>query len=276
MTSWINLSLEGVNSVGTDRSVVPFLYFRSSANIRLIHLTRQEGVGLVAINDALYLEAGVYQLLKIHFHESPYYTKLVDLFLSTTRKTVYGQSLDLLSTPPGRDLDLSRFTLERYANIIKYKTAYYSFSLPVRLALYLAGVHDDKSHRDAESVLLKMGHFFQVQDDYLDCFGDHEVIGKIGTDIQDGKCCWPVIIALQTSNKDQRKILEDNYAKSDPRNVEAVKNLYQELKIKEAYHEYEERMYQEICSDIHEVSKKSKLPAEIFYDFLAKIYKRQK
>lgn len=46
------------------------------------------------------------------------------------------------------------------------------------------------------------------KDDYLDCYGDPEVIGKIGTDIQENKCSWLVIQALKKATESQREILE--------------------------------------------------------------------
>ena len=57
----------------------------------------------------------------------------------------------------------------------------------------------------------------QVQDDYLDCYGDPERIGKIGTDIRDNKCSWLINCALKDCTSAQRRTLEANYAKKDPK-----------------------------------------------------------
>lgn len=55
-----------------------------------------------------------------------------------------------------------------------------------------------------------MGHFYQVQDDYLDCYGNPGTTGKHGTDIAVGKCSWLIVVALQRVTSQQRKILEVN------------------------------------------------------------------
>lgn len=74
-----------------------------------------------------------------------------------------------------------------------------------------AGIKDPEMHRQAETILSEIGHFFQVQDDYIDCFSDPKVTGEHGTDIETGKCSWLVVVALQRATQAQRKIIEVCY-----------------------------------------------------------------
>src|SRR5690606_33448523 len=97
---------------------------------------RHEGVGLVAINDAFMLETSIYTLLKRYFRSHPRYIELVELFHDITLKTEMGQLADLLTAPEDK-VDLSNFSMSKHSFIVIYKTAWYSFYLPVALALYL-------------------------------------------------------------------------------------------------------------------------------------------
>lgn len=230
-------------------------------------------VQLVAINDSFILESAVYKILKRYFGKERYYYQLVDLFLEVTRQTELGQLLDLTSQPLSGPIDLNRFTIERYRSIVKYKTAFYSFYLPVALGMIMAGLSDTKVYQQAKEILCIMGEYFQVQDDYLDCYGSPEVIGKIGTDIQDKKCSWLVIKALEKATPEQRKVLEDNYGQHDMAKVNRVKALYVELDVENEFKRYEEASYQELQRLIGEVKN---MPKDVFEFLLKKIYKRSK
>jgi farnesyl diphosphate synthase len=45
------------------------------------------------------------------------------------------------------------------------------------------GVEDQAQYDAALKILIPLGEYFQIQDDYLDAFADPEVLGKVGTDI---------------------------------------------------------------------------------------------
>ncbi|XP_077620283.1 farnesyl pyrophosphate synthase isoform X2 [Crocuta crocuta] len=234
---------------------------------------QKPGIGLEAINDSLLLEACIYRLLRLYCREQPYYLNLMELFLQSSYHTELGQALDLITAPQG-NVDLSRFTEKRYKSIVKYKTAFYSFYLPVAAAMYMAGIDGEKEHTGAKVILLEMGEFFQVQDDYLDLFGDPSVTGKIGTDIQDNKCSWLVVQCLQRASPEQRRVLQENYGRKEAEKVARVKALYEELQLPAAFRQYEEDSYGRLMGLIGQHA--SPLPPAIFLGLAHKIYKRKK
>lgn len=107
-----------------------------------------------------------------------------------------------------------------------YKTAFYSFYLPVACGMHLADVATEDSLEVAKKILIKMGQYFQIQDDYLDCFADASVLGKVGTDIQDNKCSWLICQALKCATLAQKTIIAENYGKDDDACVQRIKNVY--------------------------------------------------
>lgn len=234
-----------------------------------------EAVGEIAINDSFMLEGAIYVLLKKYFKQEPYYVDLLELFHDVTFQTELGQLLDLITAPEDH-VDLSKFSLAKHSFIVIFKTAYYSFYLPVALAMFAAGCADEKDLKQAQDVLIPLGEYFQIQDDYLDCFGKPEDIGKIGTDIQDNKCSWVVNTALNIATPEQRKTLDENYGVKDSVKEKVCKELFTEMGIDKLYHQYEEKVSTELKDKISQVDESRGFKAEVLTVFLNKIYKRSK
>ncbi|KAH7134977.1 isoprenoid synthase domain-containing protein [Dendryphion nanum] len=232
-------------------------------------------VGMIAINDAFMLESAIYVLLKKHFRQEKSYIDIVELFHEVTFQTELGQTCDLLTAPEDH-VDLDNFSLEKFSFIVIFKTAFYSFYLPVALALHYIGKATPKNLQTSLDILVPMGEYFQAQDDYLDAFADPKVLGKIGTDIQDNKCSWLVNQALQKATPEQRKILEENYGQKDSTKEAKVKELYHELKLAEFYEQWEEERVADLKAKIDKVDESEGLKKDIFEAFLKKIYKRSK
>ncbi|KAI0783522.1 farnesyl-diphosphate synthase [Abortiporus biennis] len=247
---------------------------------------RNEHVGLIAINDAFMLEGAIYFLLKKHFRSTSYYVDLLELFHETTYQTEIGQLIDLITAPEDH-VDLNKFSLEKHRLIVIYKTAYYSFYLPVALAMYMSGIRPTSGDKDgyalARSILIPLGEYFQIQDDYLDFAGTPEQIGKIGTDIIDNKCSWCINTALAYATPEQRAVLDQNYGRKDAEAEKKVKTVFEEVGVRQKYAVYEEDAYKRIMGLIETIPAgglgrdgEVKLKREVFKSFLDKIYKRQK
>ena len=236
---------------------------------------RLPNVGMVAINDAFMLESSIYVLLKKYFRQHESYVDLLELFHEITMKTEVGQLCDLL-TAPEDSVDLNRFSYEKSKFIMVYKTAYYSFYLPVALALHYLRLATPDNLKQSHEILIPTGVYFQVQDDYLDVYGTPEQIGKIGTDIQDNKCGWAINEALPLCNPDQRRTLEENYGRKDKDKESRVKQVFEELQLQKRYRDFEEKEVTQIKETIASVDESQGLKRMVFESFLNRIYKRRK
>jgi farnesyl diphosphate synthase len=125
---------------------------------------------------------------------------------------------------------------------------------------------------------ISIGIYFQVQDDYLDCYGDINQTGKIGTDIQERKCSWLIVQAMKLlkDNELKRNILRDNYGFDDPSKIQCVKNIYQELNLKQIYQDYEQKTYESIYKRIDQANFNSKELEKLFKQILDSIHARSK
>jgi len=94
------------------------------------------------------------------------YSKFYELFNESFTNTVIGQGLDLITPFKIKDsglFDFTNYDQEHYDQIVKWKTAFYSFCLPIQNALYLAFIDDEEVHEKCREILLEMGIYFQIQ-----------------------------------------------------------------------------------------------------------------
>lgn len=85
----------------------------------------------------------------------------MEIFHDVTYQTSHGQLLDLITAPIGQR-DLGRYTIDTYMRIVTYKTAFYTFFLPVACGMFMAGFTEGPAYSLAEDLCVQMGQYFQV------------------------------------------------------------------------------------------------------------------
>ncbi|OMH80699.1 Farnesyl pyrophosphate synthase [Zancudomyces culisetae] len=242
---------------------------------------KNPGIGMIAINDSFIMEALIYRILKRYFRDQPYYLDLLELFLEVSYQTELGQMVDLI-TAPEDSVDLSRFSLDKHTFIVKYKTAFYSFYLPVALAFHVCGFKSTETDPKknvfeiAKSILVPMGIYFQVQDDYIDLYGDPSLTGKIGTDIKDNKCSWLIIMALSKASEQQRQLLDTHYGRKSDADEQVVKQIYKELDVNSIFVNYSQKTELELSTLIENTKSFDPKVSAVLNNFFSKISNRKK
>ncbi|KNA12157.1 hypothetical protein SOVF_128250 [Spinacia oleracea] len=118
-------------------------------------------VCMFAANNGVILRQRIPRVLRKHFRDKKYYVDLLHLFDQVEFQTAGGQMNNLLITLED-EKDLSKYSSDLYGRIVHYKTANYSFYLPVACALLMSG-EKLEDHLDTKSILMDMGKYLQVQ-----------------------------------------------------------------------------------------------------------------
>lgn len=226
-------------------------------------------VGMMAINDACYLESAIYHLLKRHFREHPAYIDLVEIFLEVGLRTKLGQAYDLLAS--SRHLELHQFCLNKYEFMATHKTAYYSIYLPLASSLFYLQLATPKNLEEVRKIAMLMGFYFQALDDFLDVFGNPAITGKVGSDIQENKYTWLVAEALQRCNEEQRQVLEMSYGRDDEEHMSRVKEIFKQLDMVKEFKSWGKKMVISIKSAIDNIDESTGLKKEVFTAMMSKV-----
>lgn len=151
-------------------------------------------------------------------YEPKVFKKLTKLLSKTAIEVCEGQQMDV-------DFETrSNVSIEEYLQMITYKTA-----VLVGAAFKMGAIvaRADKSDRKLIYKFgLNLGIAFQLQDDYLDIFGDEAAFGKqIAGDIIENKKTYLYLKALESASLEDKQILEDLFAKKLEDNDDKIKTV---------------------------------------------------
>ena len=155
-------------------------------------------------------------------YEPAIFRDLAKLFSKTALEVCEGQQWDV-------DFESrTDVTIPEYLKMIQYKTA-----VLVAAAMKMGAIIADASTENANLIYdfgLNLGLAFQLQDDYLDAFGDPETFGKqVGGDIIENKKTYLYLKAMAFSNEKDAAELSRLFLihpEDSTEKIEVVKELF--------------------------------------------------
>jgi geranylgeranyl diphosphate synthase type II len=203
-------------------------------------------------------------------YEPTIFRDLAKLFSKTAIEVCEGQQYDV-------DFETrDDVTISEYIKMIEYKTA-----VLVGAAMKMGAIIAETSEEHANLIYdfgLNLGIAFQLQDDYLDCFGNPETFGKqVGGDIIENKKTYLYLKALEFAKPEEREQLLHLYSiqpNDNSEKIESVKEFFNQTgaskATKNAIEEYTKKAFETLTKMQIDEDKKSVLRA-----FGEKLMKRE-
>lgn len=182
----------------------------------------------VKYNDSTALLAGDVMMIVAYEHlnkiSAVYLHKILSIFNKTAKELCEGQQLDMEFEKR------AHVTFSEYLHMITLKTSVLLAS-SLQMGTLLGGSGEGNQEHMYEFGK-NLGIAFQVQDDYLDAFGDPEKFGKQpGGDILANKKTFLVIRALEVADDVTRKELLTLMQTERPDKVEKVLQIFRDCKV---------------------------------------------
>jgi geranylgeranyl diphosphate synthase type II len=179
--------------------------------------------------------------------QSNHLSKILGLFNQTAREVCEGQQLDM---------DYAKRTsvsMEEYIHMITLKTSVL-LAASLQMGAIIGGAGENNCSHLYEFGK-KLGIAFQIQDDYLDAFGDAAVFGKdAGGDIKQNKKTFLLIRALETANPDQLKTLNTLLASDPADKVEQVLAIFKACKVDAWAEDLKQKYMQEALAHLEAIA----------------------
>ena len=161
---------------------------------------------------------------------------------------------------------------EEYLEMIRLKTA-----VMLGACLESGAIVGGASESDRKNLYdfgIYLGIAFQIKDDLLDVYGNPATFGKkIGGDILCNKKTFLLVTALNSAQKEDKEALRywlGNNMQTDDK-INAVRNLYTKLAVKDKAHEALKVFYNRSLSALQKVSveeKRKKILESIAHDLI--------
>lgn len=184
-----------------------------------IHAKYGESTALLA-GDVMLVAAYDY-LNKI---DSSYLHDIIHLFNQAAREVCEGQQIDM-------DFEKKEtVSLDEYLHMIQQKTSVL-LAASLKMGTILGGA-GERNQNLLYEFGKKLGLAFQVQDDYLDAFGDPGKFGKqVGGDILANKKTFLLIHALETVSAAGKKEMQSLLKTNPPGKVEKMLQIFRDAKV---------------------------------------------